>query len=78
MAYDYIRVNPTQGPLYQQLYEELKKGIESGRLKKGSRLPSIRKFSEDLKISRTTVESAYQQLAAEGYIESRPQSGFYV
>ena len=78
MAYDYIRLNPTQGPLYQQLYEELKKGIESGRLKKGSRLPSIRKFSEDLKISRTTVESAYQQLAAEGYIESRPQSGFYV
>ena len=69
MAYDYIDLHPGRGPLYEQLYEALKQAVESGRLPKGSRIPSIRKLSEDLGISRTTIESAYQQLAIEGYID---------
>lgn len=65
-------------PLYIQLYEYYKDIILSGKLKPGDRLPSIRKCSAERMISRTTVEGAYLQLAAEGYIISRPGSGFYV
>lgn len=78
MAYDYIDLRPGSGPLYGRLYEALKRAIESGRLAKGSRVPSIRKLSEDLGLSRTTIESAYQQLSVEGYIKSEPQRGYFV
>ena len=44
MAYDYIDLHPGRGPLYEQLYEALKQAVESGRLPKGSRIPSIRSF----------------------------------
>jgi GntR family transcriptional regulator/MocR family aminotransferase len=64
-------------PLHLQLYEALKRDITT-RLTPGSRLPSIRKISQEYKISKNTVESAYGQLYAEGYIESRPKSGYYV
>ena len=43
-----------------------------------SKLPSIRECAEAFEMSRTTVETAYEMLAADGYIISRPQSGFYV
>lgn len=79
MTYDYLMLNPSEGiPLYQQLYESLRDSIERGHLPKGEKLPSIRKLSEDLRLSRTTVETAYQQLCVEGYVRARPQSGFFV
>lgn len=79
MTYDYLVLNPSAPtPLYQQLYESMKDSIERGHLAKGEKLPSIRKLSEDLRLSRTTVETAYQQLCVEGYVRARPQSGFYV
>lgn len=65
-------------PLYIQLYDYLKKEIVSGVLKMDTKLPSIRQLAEYLNLSRTTVEAAYQQLTAEGYIFSRPQAGYYV
>lgn len=64
-------------PLHIQLYEALKHDITT-RLEIGSKLPSIRKISQEYRISKNTVESAYSQLYAEGYIESRPKSGYYV
>jgi GntR family transcriptional regulator/MocR family aminotransferase len=64
-------------PLHIQLYEALKQTIIT-ELKVGAKLPSIRKISQEYKISKNTVESAYSQLYAEGYIESRPKSGYYV
>lgn len=64
-------------PLHIQLYEALKHDIMT-ELNVGSKLPSIRKISQEYKISKNTVESAYNQLYAEGYIESRPKSGYYV
>jgi GntR family transcriptional regulator / MocR family aminotransferase len=64
-------------PLHIQLYEALKHDITT-TLAIGSKLPSIRKISQEYKISKNTVESAYNQLYAEGYIESRPKSGYYV
>lgn len=65
-------------PLYQQLYRAVKAAIEAGHLKKGEKLPSVRRLSADLHLSCTTVESAYQQLCVEGYLFPRPGSGYYV
>lgn len=65
-------------PLYIQLYNHYKDLISLGVLKPGSKLPSIRKCANERMISKTTVEGAYLQLVAEGYISSRPGSGFYV
>lgn len=65
-------------PLYIQIYNHYKELITSGKLKPGSKLPSIRRCALERMISRTTVEAAYLQLAAEGYVISMPGSGFYV
>ncbi|MDW2878433.1 MULTISPECIES: MocR-like pyridoxine biosynthesis transcription factor PdxR [Bacillaceae] len=68
----------SQMPLYVQLYQYIKSEIESGKIKPGEKLPSIRRFSRFLDVSKNTVEEAYQQLLAEGYAESRPKSGIIV
>lgn len=65
-------------PQYVQIYEGLKKEILSCTLKEQTRLPSVRKLADFLGISTTPVETAYSQLTAEGFIESRPRSGYYV
>ncbi len=64
-------------PLYKQLYQEIKKAIIEGKIVVGIKLPSKRKLADYLQISQTTVELAYAQLVAEGFIESRPRKGFY-
>ncbi|NVJ52737.1 MAG: PLP-dependent aminotransferase family protein [Campylobacteraceae bacterium] len=64
-------------PIYLQLYEEIKKDIQTN-LKAGEKLSSIRKMTTDYKISKNTVQNAYNQLYAEGYIDSIPQSGYFV
>lgn len=65
-------------PMYCQLYRYIREEIKSGKISVGTRLPSIRQLSQNLMISKNTIESAYQQLVDEGYIESRPRSGLYV
>lgn len=65
-------------PLYMRVYNYYRDMIIKGALASGQKLPSIRRCSEELQISRTTVENAYMSLAAEGYIISRKNSGFYV
>lgn len=65
-------------PLYEQLYRALKADILSGALPAGSRLPSGRALAEHLGLSRVTVETAYAQLLAEGYLTSRPRAGYFV
>ncbi|WP_409303403.1 PLP-dependent aminotransferase family protein [Peribacillus sp. SCS-155] len=65
-------------PLYVQLYTYIKREIENGGIPAHSQLPSIRYLSEHLNVSKNTVENAYQQLVAEGYVESRPRSGLMV
>lgn len=79
MLYDFIRIDKDKGlPLYRQIYISIRENIENGSLKKGTRLPSIRRLSEDLKASKTTILAAYDQLCTEGYIRNKPQSGYYV
>ena len=64
--------------LYLQVYDHYKNLIMEHRLPAGSRMPSLRKCAAELKLSRTTIENAYLQLAADGYIIARAQSGYYV
>ncbi|MGE9212232.1 PLP-dependent aminotransferase family protein [Exiguobacterium aurantiacum] len=65
-------------PLYEQLYLHIRQAIVDDTLTTGTKLPSKRKLGEFLDVSQTTVELAYAQLLAEGYIESLPRKGFYV
>ena len=65
-------------PLHIQLYCYYKELIEKGSLQAGTKLPSIRRCAKERRVSRTTVEAAYMQLTAEGYITAQPGSGFYV
>ena len=69
--------NASGSPLYIQLYNYLKKEITEGRISKGEKLPSLRTLAKNLSISITTVEMAYNQLLVEGYVKSKPQSGYY-
>lgn len=65
-------------PLYEQMYNQLRRDITDGKLPVGMKLPSKRKLGDFLNVSQTTVELAYAQLAAEGFISSKPRKGFYV
>jgi len=65
-------------PLYKQLYNQIREHILSGKLAAESRLPSVRDLSAELSTSRNTVDGAYQELYAEGYIYSKPRSGYFV
>lgn len=56
----------------------VRNSIENGSLEKGSKLPSIRRLSDDLDVSKITITTAYDQLCSEGYIKNKPQSGYYV
>lgn len=64
--------------LYEYLYKCMKQDILNGSLLQNDKLPSKRSFAKHLGISTITVENAYAQLMAEGYIYSLPKKGFYV
>jgi GntR family transcriptional regulator / MocR family aminotransferase len=62
-------------PLYNQIETQLRNSILDGRLRPGTRLPSIREFATAFGVARNTVQTAYEQLAAEGYVVARVGSG---
>ncbi|MCL2717402.1 MAG: PLP-dependent aminotransferase family protein [Lachnospiraceae bacterium] len=64
--------------LYEQLYHRIRTDIESGFLGQNEKLPSKRKLAKHLQISISTVQNAYEQLLAEGYIISKEKKGYYV
>lgn len=64
-------------PLYEQLYASIKNDILSGAIRGGEKLPSKRQLAEHLGVSKVTVETAYQQLLAEGYVTVREKVGFF-
>jgi GntR family transcriptional regulator / MocR family aminotransferase len=66
------------GPLFRQLYRALRQAILTGVVPAGSRVPATRALAIELGVSRTTVLLAYEQLAAEGYLDGRQGSGSYV
>ena len=64
--------------LYEQIYEYIRNEIRAGSLLQNEKLPSARYLAEYLQVSRTTVDMAYGQLVAEGYLEAKPKRGYYV
>lgn len=66
------------GHLYEQIYHHIKEEIRKGKLLHKEKLPSTRFLAEYLQVSRSTVELAYEQLVAEGYLENVPYKGFFV
>ncbi|MDQ0112824.1 MocR-like pyridoxine biosynthesis transcription factor PdxR [Paenibacillus harenae] len=65
-------------PIYFQLYKYIRSQIEAGLLVEGVQLPAIRQLALHLGVSKNTIESAYQQLLSEGYIDSKQRGGYRV
>lgn len=65
-------------PLYEALYRCIRDDILSGVLQPGEKLPSKRTLAENLEVSKITVEGAYGQLLAEGYIRAEEKVGYFV
>ena len=74
----YILDPAARTPLYEQLYRLIRRDISEGVLKGGERLPSKRQLAQHLEVSQITVETAYGQLLAEGYLTSAPRRGYFV
>lgn len=68
----------SDSPLYEQIYQYIKDEIRAARMEAGSRLPSTRVLAQNLRVSRSTTQMAYDQLLSEGYIEALPCKGYYV
>ncbi len=64
-------------PLYEALYRCIREDILTGRLAPGQKLPSKRALAQHLEVSNITVEGAYDQLLAEGYIRSQERVGYF-
>jgi GntR family transcriptional regulator len=73
------RLDPVSGtPLYLQLVAQLKHAIETGAIRAGEQLPSVRRMAEDLLINPNTVVRAYRDLEAEGIVDLKHGSGVFV
>lgn len=70
--------NTSKMPIYEQLYRQIRDSIEDGLLSAGTKMPSKRALADHLKISTITVQTAYDQLIAEGYLHAVERSGTYV
>ena len=75
----FVELDPSRPePLYRQLRAAITEAIEAGRFAAGELLPSSRALAADLGLSRNTVNMAYQELMAEGFLESIPRVGYAV
>lgn len=74
-----FRLNHSSGiPLYLQLMEQVKHAVETGALRDGDQLPTIRKLAEDLLMNPNTVVRAYRELEHEGVLELKHGSGAFI
>jgi GntR family transcriptional regulator len=74
-----FRLNQSSGiPLYLQLIEQVKHAVETGALREGDQLPTIRKVAEDLVMNPNTVVRAYRELEHEGVLELNHGSGAFI
>ena len=74
---DYNLEQRGEASLYEYVYQQIRDDIVAGRIAAGEHLPSKRAFANHLGISVVTIENAYSQLLAEGYICSKPRRGYY-
>ena len=74
-----FRINQSSGvPLYLQLMEQVKHAVETGALRTGDQLPTIRSLAEELVMNPNTVVRAYRELEHEGVLELKHGSGAFV
>jgi GntR family transcriptional regulator len=74
-----FRLTPSSGiPLYLQLMEQVKHAVETGALREGDQLPTIRRLAEDLVMNPNTVARAYRELEHEGVLEVKHGSGAFI
>ena len=74
-----FRLNPSSGvPVYVQLIEQVKHAVETGALRPGDQLPTIRKLAADLVVNPNTIVRAYRDLEHEGLVELKQGSGAFV
>ena len=69
---------PSGVPVYLQLIEQVKHAVETGALRVGDQLPTIRKVAGELVINPNTVARAYRELEHEGVLELRHGSGAFI
>ena len=75
----FVTLSPSHpDPMYKQVTDQIKDAIASGDLKANDRLPSVREFSEALKVSAITIKRAYADLETDGYILTRAGLGSFV
>lgn len=74
-----FHLNHSSGiPVYLQLMQQIRHGVETGALRAEERLPTIRKLAEELVINPNTVVRAYRELQHEGIVELRQGSGAFI
>ena len=74
-----FRINPQSGvPIYLQLIEQVRHGVETGALQAGDQLPGLRKVAEDLVINPNTVAKAYREMEHAGLISLRHGAGAFI
>jgi GntR family transcriptional regulator len=74
-----FRLNPSSGvPVYLQLMDQVRHAVETGALRAGDQLPTIRRLAEDLVVNPNTIVRAYRELQYAGVIELRHGSGAYI
>ncbi|TVX98332.1 PLP-dependent aminotransferase family protein [Cohnella terricola] len=67
----------SESPLYLRIYKQIRERITCGSILGNTRLPSVKALQLQLNISKTPIETAYQMLSAEGFVYSKPRSGYY-
>src|SRR5580700_7851527 len=65
-------------PLYRQIVEQVRRLVDSGRLRPGARLPTVRHVADQFHLTRLTVHTAYTELQSQGYVESFVGRGSFV
>ena len=74
-----VLINNKSGqPIYEQIYEQLRRQILSGSLPEDTALPSIRNLAKDLRVSVSTTKRAYEELESAGLIYTLPGKGSFV
>jgi GntR family transcriptional regulator len=74
-----LRINFSSGvPIYLQLMEQIKHAVETGAIRVGEQLPTIRSIAEELAMNPNTAARAYRDLEREGVVEVRHGSGVFV
>ncbi|MCI8513241.1 MAG: PLP-dependent aminotransferase family protein [Lachnospiraceae bacterium] len=73
-----IPLREGESPFYRQIYEFIVKEVRSGVLSPATRMPSTRVLAANLGVSRSTTQSAYDQLVSEGYLEAKPCKGYFI